>query len=138
MEIVGGDLCVEVINQLFELEDRLVQIENGRRGNLHDHINEFNRLVCQLLSVEEKLSNEEQAIALLAFLSQSYKSLVRSMLIGKNTIKLLDDVTTVLREDQRMHRDDHIIDGRRILALESSQRGRNNFGWREGQQRKST
>ena len=30
-EKVGGDLCVEVINQPFELEDRLVHIENGRR-----------------------------------------------------------------------------------------------------------
>ena len=48
------------------------------RGNLHDHINEFNQLVCQLLSIGEKLSNEEQVIALLASLPQSYRSLVRS------------------------------------------------------------
>ena len=72
-------------------------------GNLHDHINEFNRLVCQLLSVGEK-----QAIALLSFFLQSYRSLVRFLLIGKNTISL-DDVTTVIWKDQRMHRDDHIV-----------------------------
>ena len=90
-----------------------LRMEEG--DNLHDHINEFNQLVCQLLSVGKKLSDEEQAIALLASLPQSYRSLVRSLLIGKNTIKL-DDVTIVLQEDQRMYRDDHISDGGRILA----------------------
>ena len=59
-------------------------------GNLHDHINEFNGLVYQLLSVGEKLSDEEQP--------QSNRSLVRSLLIGKNIIKL-DDITTILWED---------------------------------------
>ena len=43
----------------------------------------------------KKLSDEEQAISLLASLPQSYRSLVRSLLIRKNTIKL-DDITTIL------------------------------------------
>ena len=78
-----------------------LRMEEG--GDLLDHINEFNRLICQLLNIGEKLSNEEQVIALLASLPQSYRLLVRSLLIGENTFKL-DDVTTVLRKDQRMHR----------------------------------
>ena len=66
------------------------------------------------------------SMIILASLVQSYRSLVRSLLIGKNTIKL-DDVTTILRDDQRMQRDDHINNGGRILAVKSSQRGRNSF-----------
>ena len=56
---------------------------------------------------------------------------MRSLLIRKNTIKL-DGVTIVLREDQRMHRDDHTIDVGRILAVKTSRRGKNNSGWRGG------
>ena len=85
----------------LSLKIDLYTLRMEEEDNLHDHINEFNRLVCQLLSVGEKLSDEEQAIALLASLSQSYRSLVRSLLIGKNAIKL-DDVTIILREDQQM------------------------------------
>ena len=44
-----------------------LRMEEG--GHLHDHIYEFNLLVCQLLNVGEKLSDEEQVIALLAPLS---------------------------------------------------------------------
>ena len=91
---------IKVINQPLVLNYTL-RMEEG--GDLLDHINEFNRLICQLLNIGEKLSNEEQVIALLASLPQSYRLLVRSLLIGENTFKL-DDVTTVLRKDQRMHR----------------------------------
>ena len=44
---------------------------------------------------------------------------MRSLLIGKNIIKI-DDATTILREDQNMHRDDHTSDAGRILTVESS------------------
>ena len=50
----------------LEIDLYTFRMEEG--GDLHDHINEFNSLVCQLLSVEEKVSDEEQAIALLASL----------------------------------------------------------------------
>ena len=41
-----------------------LKIEMG--GDLHDHINKFNQLVSQLLNADDKLSDEEQALLLLA------------------------------------------------------------------------
>ena len=95
MEKVGGDLYIEALTNRLSLKIDLYILRMERGDNLHDHINKFNWLVCQLLSVGEKLSNEEQAITLLASLPQYYRSLERSLLIGKNTIKL-DDVIIVL------------------------------------------
>ena len=85
-----------------------------------------------MLNIGEKLSDEEQAIALLASLPQSDRSSVGSLSIGKNTIKL-DDVTTIPQEDRRINRDDHTNDGGRILTVKSSQRGRKNSRRRGGQ-----
>ena len=68
MEKVRGNLCGEVINLFLCLKIELYTLRMEARGNLHDHINEFNQLVCQLLNIGEKLSDEEQVITLLASL----------------------------------------------------------------------
>jgi len=68
------------------------------RGDLHDHINKFNKLVSQLLHVDDKLSDEEQALLLLALLLRSFKALVQTLLVGRSTLNL-DEVTTALKEN---------------------------------------
>ena len=47
------------------------KMEEG--DDLHDHINSFNRLVCQLLNTDNKIEDEEQALLLLASLPKFYK-----------------------------------------------------------------
>nr|KYP53542.1 Retrovirus-related Pol polyprotein from transposon TNT 1-94 [Cajanus cajan] len=83
------------------LKMELYQLKMEIGENLHDHINHFNQLVCQLLNVNEKIYNEEQAMLLLASLPMSYKSLVQTLLVGKTSLKL-DQVTSALRENERM------------------------------------
>ena len=41
-----------------------------------DHINTSNKLVCQLLNREEKLTDKEQALLLLASLPKDYRNIV--------------------------------------------------------------
>lgn len=92
------------------LKMELYQLKMEMGGNLHDHINAFNQLVCQLLNADDKISEEEQALLLLASLPRSYKALVQTLLVGRTTLKL-DEVTAALRENERMMRNEDINEG---------------------------
>ena len=54
--------------------------------NLQDHINKFNQLVCQLLNADEKITDQEHALLLLASLPKSFKLIVMTMLVGRENI----------------------------------------------------
>lgn len=115
------------------LKMELYSLRMEERGNLHDHINTFNQLVCQLLNAGDKIQDEEQALLLLASLPKSFKTVVQTMLIGRTSLKL-DEVVAVLRENERMMRTEGDDDGDRALAVEYSERGRsrsrgNNGSW---------
>jgi len=78
-------------------------------GDFHDHINKFNQLVSQLLNAEDKLSNEEQTLLLFVSLPRSFKALVQTLLVGRSTLNL-DELTTTLRENERMMRSENVDD----------------------------
>ncbi|KHN10792.1 Retrovirus-related Pol polyprotein from transposon TNT 1-94, partial [Glycine soja] len=83
-----------LINRLcLKMEFYQLKMEMG--GDLHDHINKFNQLVSQLLNADDKLSNEEQTLLLLASLPRSFKASVQTLLVEKSTLNL-DEVTAAL------------------------------------------
>ena len=93
-------------------------------GDLHDYINKFNQLVSQLLNVDDKLSYEEQALLLLASLPRSFKALVQTLFVGISTLNL-DEVTTTLRENERIMRTGNVDDEHHAIAMVESERWRN-------------
>ncbi len=122
-------LCLKM--ELYSLK-----MEEG--GNLHDHINSFNQLVCQLSNADDNIKEEEQALLLLASLPRSYKPLVQTLLVGRKTLTK-DEVTTALRESERMMKNDATNTGEdRILVSEKRERGRSqsrghgDHRWRSG------
>ena len=92
-------------------------------GNLHDHINSFNKLVCQLSNVDEMMKDEEQALLMLLWLPKLYKSLVQTMLTGRTTLTL-EDVLKALRDNERMMKSDSFLNEEKLLVVEDSERGR--------------
>jgi len=50
-----------------------------------------------LFNAEDKLSDEEQALLLLASLPRSFKALVQTLLVRRSTLNL-DEVTAALKE----------------------------------------
>jgi len=64
------------------LKMELYQLKMEIGGDLHDHINKFNQLVSQLLNANDKLSDEEQTLLLLASLPRSFKALIQTLLVG--------------------------------------------------------
>lgn len=100
----------------------LYQLKMEIGGNLHDHFDAFNQLVCQLVNADDKISDKQQALLLLASLPRSYKPLVKTLLVRKTTLKL-DEVTAALQESEKMTRNDNVNKGDHALAIEDSERG---------------
>jgi len=68
------------------------------------------------LNADDKLSDEEQALLLLASLPRSFKALVQTLLVGRSTLNL-DEVTTALRENERMMRTNNVDDKHNAIAV---------------------
>lgn len=103
----------------------LYQLKMESGTNLQNHINNFNQLVCQLQNAEEKISDQEQALLLLASLSKSYRPIVHTLLVGREKITP-DEAITIVRENERMMSqiDGAAYRGEQALAVEGSERGR--------------
>ena len=67
---------------------------------MQDHVNMFNNLVCQLLNANEKLTDEKQALLILASLLKDYRNIVETLLIGRDSITL-DQALALLRDNDR-------------------------------------
>ncbi|GKC92246.1 hypothetical protein Tco_1157688, partial [Tanacetum coccineum] len=80
-------------HRLFlKMELYSLKLEEG--SNLHDHINSFNQLVCQLANVDDAIKDEEQALLTLLSLPKSYKPFVQTMLIRRTTLTFEDVLKT--------------------------------------------
>ena len=93
--------------------------------SMQDYINTFNQLVCQLLNADEKLSDEEKALLFLAALPKSYKNIVQTLLLGRESITL-DQALAALRENDRFmerHDGEDKKGSSEVLLIEGS-RGR--------------
>ena len=53
--------------------------------HVRDHLNVFNRLTIQFLSVETNIEEEDQVLLLLTSLPPSYDTLVTTLLVDKET-----------------------------------------------------
>lgn len=87
---------------MIVLEERvlLIVLEGT---DISDHLNVFNRLTTQLLilGMETKIDEEDQAVLLLTSLPPSYGTLVTTLLVGEETLKL-EDVKTILLETEKV------------------------------------
>ena len=103
------------LNDILYLKKQLYGLKMSKRSDIRDHINQFNIYITQLLSLEVKIKDEDQAIILLSSLSKSYETLVTTLLVGK-TMLTVDEVSTALLETENMkqssslsHGGDHIF-----------------------------
>jgi len=60
-----------------------------------EHLNFFNKVISDLLTVNVKIDEEDKALILLSLISQSYDHIVTSILYGKKN-RILEEVTSTL------------------------------------------
>jgi hypothetical protein len=89
-----------LVNKLF-LRKKLYNLRMRDGDSVAEHLNTFNTVVSQLVSVEIKISDEDKCISLLCSLPDSWDSLV--VAIGSNTTALKFDevVSSLLSEEMR-------------------------------------
>ncbi|GJU19683.1 retrovirus-related pol polyprotein from transposon TNT 1-94 [Tanacetum coccineum] len=109
-------------HRLF-LKMELYSLKIGEGSNLHDHINSFNQLVCQLANVDDAIKDEEQALLMLSSLPKSYKPFVQTMLTGRTTLTF-EDVLKALRDNDKMTRSDNSSSIDKLLVTDDSKRER--------------
>lgn len=78
-------------NRLF-MKHQLYNLRMKEGQPLLEHLNRFNRIVTELVSMGITHEEEEKALLLLNSLPRSYEHLVTTLLHGKETIKF-EDVT---------------------------------------------
>eukprot|EP00253_Pinus_taeda_P019639 PITA_19639 len=83
------------------LRKKLYNLRTKDGESVTEHLNAFNTLVSQLLSIDIKIADEDKCISLLCSLPDSWDSLV--IAIGSNTIALQFDeiVSSLLTEEMR-------------------------------------
>ena len=89
-----------LVNKLF-LRKNLYNLRMKDGDSVTEHLNAFNTVVSQLLSVDIKISDEGKCISLLCSLPDSWDSLV--IAIGSNATALQFDeiVSSLLMEEMR-------------------------------------
>ena len=64
-------------------------------GQQLEHLNFFNKVINELLTVDVKIDEEDKALILFSSLSQSYDHIVPTILYGKKTL-ILEEITPTL------------------------------------------
>lgn len=96
-EIASASNKVFIMKKLYNLKMR-------ERGVMSNHLNEFNTLVTQLISVGINLDDEIKAILLLCSLPNSWEGVVMAVstsVAAKSKLKFDDVAATLLSEDMR-------------------------------------
>ena len=85
-------------NKLYT-RTKLYRFQYKPGTTMNDHITRFDSLVTDLLNLDEKVSDVDKALILLASLPDEYEHLIVSMLTGKETITF-KEVTTALYSNE--------------------------------------
>ena len=108
-------------NKLYT-RTKLYRFQYKPGTTMNDHITRFNSLVTDLLNLDEKVSDVDKALILLASLPDEYEHLIVSMLTGKETITF-KGVTTALYSNEIGKKDklEHMSSAGEVYTV----RGRN-------------
>jgi hypothetical protein len=89
-----------LVNKLF-LWKKLYLLRMSDGSSVTEHLNAFNIVISQLLSVDIKITKEEKCISLLCSFPDSWDSLVMAIGSNSTTLMLEDVVASLLSEEMR-------------------------------------
>ena len=89
-----------MVNKFF-LQKKLYLLRMNANDSVTKHLNAFNTIISQLLSVDIKITEEEKCISLMCSLTYSWDNLVMDIGSNNTTLKINDVVATLLSEEMR-------------------------------------
>lgn len=98
--------------QLFRL-----RMEEGTR--FVDHLNVFNKLVTQLVSVDEEIEENDKVVILASSLPPSWEQLVMNILVGKTTLNFNETVAYLLEAESLKKPQESSSSGDQALTVSS-------------------
>ncbi|KAK2974847.1 hypothetical protein RJ640_027898 [Escallonia rubra] len=85
-------------NRLY-LKKQLYQLCMDNGSDIRDHLNALSKITMELANVQVKISKEDLAIILLSSLPSAYEILRTTLLVGKDTLTVDEETTTLLQTD---------------------------------------
>ena len=95
VEGIGEQVMKKSCENRFYLKKKLFRFQYQPSTTINDHIILFNKLVADLLNLEENVKDEDNAWLLLASLLDEYDHLVTTLLHGKDEV-IFDEMCNAL------------------------------------------
>ena len=78
------------------MKKRLFGLRIVAEAHFNQHLDEFNKVMMELDSLEVKIEEKDKALLLLASLPSSFDNIVTTLFFGKHTLRLDEVVATLL------------------------------------------
>ena len=99
------------LQNIFYMKKKLYRFTYIPAMSINDHVNSFNKILTDLLNLDEKFEDEDTILLLLNSFPEEYDHLTTTLLYGKDNITF-DVVCSVLynsetkKKDRKDHRDE--------------------------------
>jgi len=117
-------------NKLY-LKKQLYGLHMKEEIAVLEYLNFFNKVISELLAVDVKINEEDNALMLLNSLSKLYDYIVTIMLYDKETIILEEIMSTLLSNDIRKKPNQIEYEGSGLVVM-GRKRRKEKFGFVEG------
>jgi len=87
-------------NRIY-LKQQLYKFSMKEGSSLHDHLNSFNKLLSECLSMDIQVEEEDKAVILLNSLPKAYESMVTTLTYSKDVLDLEEVTAALLSDDIR-------------------------------------
>ena len=109
-------------NKLF-MKKQLYNLWMKEGTSILQHLNAFNRILSDLLSLEVKIKEEDKALMLLSSLPSSYGHLATTNMYDKETLEL-EDVRQMLQNNELMKKTDSMEEASGLFVKDQRERSR--------------
>ncbi|CAL9031518.1 unnamed protein product [Prunus brigantina] len=95
MEEIGGEVYDQERRKSALLEETTLPISISFSISMHEHLNDYNKILADLANLDVQIPDEDKALCLLNSLPDDYDHLTTTLLYGKSEVKL-DEVSAAL------------------------------------------
>ena len=112
------------LSNKLHLKRQLYALKMVEGGSLMDHMNTFNGILDQLQKVGVDIEEEDKALLLLTSVSDSYESVVTTLLYGKDTLEFENVQSSLLDHEKQRKANQDVTQEAALIARGENKRGK--------------